>query len=95
VVWTINPDGAATYFNRAWFDLVGGKLEDWTGTQWFSVIHPEDLPDVKAKWVTAKATQSPFMGIRRVLARTAAPTPCPTAHRPCWTSRARWPSGWA
>jgi PAS domain S-box-containing protein len=59
VVWTINPDGAATYFNRAWFDLVGGKLEDWTGTRWFSVIHPEDLPDVKAKWVTAKAAQSP------------------------------------
>ncbi len=25
VVWTINPDGAATYFNRAWFDLVGGR----------------------------------------------------------------------
>jgi len=69
VVWTINPDGAATYFNRAWFDLVGGKLEDWTGTQWFSVIHPEDLPDIKATWVTAKATQTPFMGIRRVLAR--------------------------
>lgn len=69
VVWTINPDGAATYFNRAWFDLVGGKLEDWTGTQWFSVIHPEDLPDVKATWETAKAAQSQFMGIRRVLAR--------------------------
>jgi len=69
VVWTINPDGAATYFNRAWFDLVGGKLEDWTGTQWFSVIHPEDLPDVKATWEAAKAAQSQFMGIRRVLAR--------------------------
>jgi len=69
VVWTINPDGAATYFNRAWFDLVGGKLEDWTGTQWFSVLHPEDLPDVKATWVAAKASQTPFMGIRRVLAR--------------------------
>lgn len=69
VVWTINPDGAATYFNRAWFDLVGGKLEDWTGTQWFAAIHPEDLPDVQAKWQAAKAAQSPFMGIRRVLAR--------------------------
>ncbi|WP_411880695.1 PAS domain S-box protein [Polaromonas sp. YR568] len=68
VVWTINPNGAATYFNRAWFDLVGGKLEDWTGTQWFSVIHPEDLPDVKAKWEAAKAAQSQYMGIRRVLA---------------------------
>lgn len=69
VVWTINPNGAATYFNRAWFDLVGGKLEDWTGTQWFSAIHPEDLPDVKATWQAARAAQSQFMGIRRVLAR--------------------------
>jgi PAS domain S-box-containing protein len=68
VVWTINPNGAATYFNRAWFDLVGGKLEDWTGTRWFSVIHPEDLPDVKAKWEAARAAQSQYMGIRRVLA---------------------------
>lgn len=69
VVWTINPNGAATYFNRAWFDLMGGELEDWTGTQWFSAIHPEDLPDVKARWQAAKAAESQYDGIRRVLAR--------------------------
>ncbi|WP_431094780.1 PAS domain S-box protein [Polaromonas aquatica] len=69
VVWTSDPEGAATYFNRAWFDLAGGKMEDWTGTQWFAAIHPDDLPDIKARWHVAKATRSQYTGIRRVLAR--------------------------
>lgn len=69
VVWTVNPGGAATYFNRAWFDLVGGTLEDWKGTKWFLAMHPEDLPDVEARWEVAVANQAPFMGIRRVLSK--------------------------
>ena len=69
VVWTSDPEGAATYFNRAWFELAGGKMEDWTGTQWFAAIHPDDLPDVKARWQVARATRSQYSGIRRVLAR--------------------------
>ncbi|MES2361287.1 MAG: PAS domain S-box protein [Pseudomonadota bacterium] len=69
VVWTVNPGGEATYFNRAWFELVGGTLEDWAGTKWFLAMHPEDLPDVKAGWEAAVANQSQFMGIRRVLSK--------------------------
>ena len=70
VVWTANPDGAVTYANRAWFDLVGGTLEDWTGThRWFAVVHPDDVRDVRANWLAANADQSPFAGIRRLLAR--------------------------
>ncbi|NMM11576.1 MAG: PAS domain S-box protein [Polaromonas sp.] len=68
-IWTATPDGAATYFNRAWFDLMGGKLDDWAGTKWFAAIHPEDLPDGKANWRAASASQSLFVGIRRVLAK--------------------------
>ncbi|UUZ69554.1 PAS domain-containing protein [Polaromonas sp. P2-4] len=65
-MWTSSPDGAATYFNRAWFELVGGELPDWTGTQWFAAIHPEDLPDIQASWQSASANQSQYMGVRRV-----------------------------
>src|SRR2546425_2409989 len=67
VVWTSNPDGAATYFNRAWFELVGGELQDWTGTQWFAAIHPGDLPSLQANWQSASANQSQYVGVRRVL----------------------------
>ncbi|MDB5965510.1 MAG: multi-sensor signal transduction histidine kinase, partial [Polaromonas sp.] len=67
VVWTVDPTGAATYFNRAWFELVGGELEQWTGRQWFDAIHPEDLPAVHKNWKAATAGTAPFVGIRRLL----------------------------
>ncbi len=69
VVWTSDPDGAATYFNRAWFDLMGGEFADWAGNGWYAAIHPDDVPDVHEKWKTAVATQTSYAGIRRVLAK--------------------------
>ena len=69
VVWTINPKGHVTYFNRAWFELVGGKLQDWSGTRWFDAMHPEDLPGMQANWKVAMASSMPYVGIRRVRAK--------------------------
>ncbi|MEO5660570.1 MAG: PAS domain S-box protein [Polaromonas sp.] len=69
VVWTADPNGKVTYGNRAWFDLVGGELKDWTGSRWLCAIHPEDLPAVKAGWQVSLASLSPFKGIRRVRAK--------------------------
>ncbi|CAM3611368.1 PAS domain S-box protein [Polaromonas hydrogenivorans] len=68
LVWTASPDGEATYFNRAWFDLMGGKLEDWTGLQWLAVIHPDDVSDIQSSWKIARASQSSYAGVRRLLA---------------------------
>ena len=69
MVWTASPDGAATYFNRAWFELMGGELEDWTGYQWLAAVHPEDVADLKANWKIARATRSSYAGIRRLLVK--------------------------
>jgi PAS domain S-box-containing protein len=69
VVWTSDPEGAATYFNRAWFDLVGGEFADWAGNGWFGAIHPDDVPDVHEKWKVAVASRGPYAGIRRMLAK--------------------------
>ncbi len=69
VIWTVDKNGDATYFNRAWFDLVGGELKDWTGRQWISVIHPDDLGQVAQNWQHAVATHSPYTGIRRLCGR--------------------------
>ena len=68
VIWTINSSGEATYFNRAWFNLMGGKPEDWTGNQWLNVVHPEDLSDVKENWKTASLTQTNYESTRRLRA---------------------------
>lgn len=69
VVWTTNPRGEVTFVNRAWFDLVGGVFENWSGMQWFSAIHPEDLPEVKANWKRASTSRVPFVGLRRLIAK--------------------------
>ncbi|CAN5238869.1 hypothetical protein BH10PSE16_BH10PSE16_24850 [soil metagenome] len=69
LVWTASPDGAATYFNRAWFDLMGGELNAWTGLQWLAVVHPDDVSDIKSNWKVAMANQSSYAGVRRLLAK--------------------------
>lgn len=68
-VWTASPEGAATYYNRAWFALMGGELKDWTGYQWLSIIHPEDVDALKSRWKIASTGLQPYSGTRRILAR--------------------------
>ena len=72
LVWTADPQGRATYFNRAWFSLVGGELKDWTGYQWLAVVHPEDVPGMKANWQASQASHVPYAGIRRLKSRAGA-----------------------
>ena len=67
-IWTTDTEGAVTYVNRTWTRLVGGTMENWTGAQWVSAMHPEDMPQVRANWKAGRASQSPFVGTRRVRA---------------------------
>ena len=69
LVWTTDAQGRVTYLNRACFDLVGGKMQDWEGTKWFSTVHPDDLPEIQANWALAKVSQTPYAGIRRLRAK--------------------------
>ena len=67
VIWTTDQNGDVTYVNRAWFNLMGGQPQDWMGTQWIAVLHPEDLPDLKKNWTLARTSEQPFSGVRRWL----------------------------
>ncbi|MEO8013840.1 MAG: PAS domain S-box protein, partial [Polaromonas sp.] len=68
MVWTASPDGRATYFNRAWFDLMGGALTDWTGYQWLAAVHPDDVTAIKSTWAVSRENHSPYAGLRRLRA---------------------------
>jgi PAS domain S-box-containing protein len=49
IVWTSDPDGAATYFNHRWFEYTGLAPEDAGPNAWQVVVHPDDLPLVVSR----------------------------------------------
>jgi PAS domain S-box-containing protein len=49
IVWTADPDGRATYFNRRWFEYTGTSLQDAGPHAWQMVTHPDDLQRAVAK----------------------------------------------
>ncbi len=69
VVWNTDPQGRATFLNRAWYDLVGGNSADGLGHRWMKRLHPDDVRDVKRNWSNSRDTQQPYSGIRRFLAQ--------------------------
>ncbi|PKO43248.1 MAG: hypothetical protein CVU30_08385 [Betaproteobacteria bacterium HGW-Betaproteobacteria-3] len=69
VVWNYEPDHGVTYFNRAWYDLVGGAPANWTGNRWILAIHPDDRAPVLQNWAASEAARAPFVGIRRLRAK--------------------------
>jgi PAS domain S-box-containing protein len=44
IVWTADATGAATYFNRRWFEYTGMTPEEIGPNAWHQVVHPDDLP---------------------------------------------------
>ena len=49
IVWTADATGAATYFNRRWFEYTGMTPEDVGPNAWYQVVHPDDLPAAVAR----------------------------------------------
>lgn len=69
VVWNYEPAQGVTYFNRAWYDLVGGTVADWRGNRWLLAIHPDDRAAVLQNWAVSDGAKTPFVGIRRLRSR--------------------------
>jgi PAS domain S-box-containing protein len=60
IVWTSGVDGAATYFNRRWFEYTGLTHEDAGPHSWHLVVHPDDLPGAVAKREQTLLTGEPY-----------------------------------
>jgi PAS domain S-box-containing protein len=61
VVWVSATDGRVTYFNKAWYELVGGTPEEELGQGWQRHIHPEDLDAVVKEFLTASGNRVPYV----------------------------------
>ena len=53
VIWVADADGQVALLNKAWHEFTGRTDEESLGTRWAEALHPEDLPDVRAKWERA------------------------------------------
>jgi PAS domain S-box-containing protein len=59
LVWTADPAGEVTYFNRRWVEYTGLTLEQGRGGGWRQVIHPDDVEGLAENWATAIRTGEP------------------------------------
>jgi PAS domain S-box-containing protein len=60
------PDGSLDFFNQRWLEYFGTRLEEIQGWRWTTVIHPEDVEGMVAKWRAAVASGNPFEAEARV-----------------------------
>jgi PAS domain S-box-containing protein len=67
--WTVDTEGAVTFFSRAWYELAGGAPPQWHGFEWMELVHPDDVAAVRANWQHARANGDVYAGTRRLRAR--------------------------
>ena len=53
IVWTARPDGFLDYYNGRWVDYTGMSIEQTQGWGWQPVLHPDDLKNTNAVWLSA------------------------------------------
>jgi PAS domain S-box-containing protein len=60
IVWTTDPAGNATYYNRRWFEFTGMRPEEAGPDAWTAAVHPDDLPETLARHEASLAAGSVF-----------------------------------
>jgi PAS domain S-box-containing protein len=58
-VGTNLPDGSPDFISESWLDYAGLSREQWVGSAWMSIIHPEDIDRVVASWRAALEAGAP------------------------------------
>jgi len=60
LVWSVRPEGYHDYFNRRWHEFTGLTPEQSIGEGWHRAVHPDDLPQVQARWRQSLETGQPY-----------------------------------
>jgi two-component system CheB/CheR fusion protein len=60
MTWTNLPNGDINYFNERWYEYTGLSYEKTKGWGWRSVIHPDDVEETIARYVSALQTGEVF-----------------------------------
>lgn len=60
-IWRSGPDGKYDYFNKAWLEFTGKKLEQEIGEGWIENIHPEDQSRVVSDYYSSFKKEKSFV----------------------------------
>jgi two-component system, OmpR family, phosphate regulon sensor histidine kinase PhoR len=60
IVWTAEANGAASYFNKQWYEYTGLTVEESKGEKCKKVLYPEDVIAASRVWVEAIQRKMPF-----------------------------------
>ncbi len=60
MIWMSGEDGLCTFFNRAWLDFRGRRMEDEVGNRWLDGVHPEDRDLRLETYLRSFGTHKPF-----------------------------------
>ena len=60
MIWMAGPDGGNEFANKRWLDYTGLTLEDFRGTGWMQIVHPEDLKRAPGEYAENVAARRPF-----------------------------------
>lgn len=66
IVWTTDAKGELVEVSPSWCDFTGQGYAECVGSGWQNALHPDDRPQVIAKWQVAVATGSPFVSEHRM-----------------------------
>lgn len=58
--WTAEPDGSIDFFNKGWYEYIGGEWGQMHGWNWEEVHHPDYLEVVVKNWTHSLETKTPF-----------------------------------
>jgi len=60
MIWLSGPDALYTYFNRAWLEFRGSRMEEETGNGWTGRLHPEDRDYCIETYLRSFSARQPF-----------------------------------
>ena len=66
MLWTARPDGWVDFLNQRWLEYTGMALSEGQGWGWEPSYHPDDLEQVKSKWLASIKEAKPLEVLARL-----------------------------
>jgi len=86
MIWISGEDGMCTFFNRAWLEFRGRRLEDELGNRWLDGVHEDDRDLCLETYLKCFSTRQPFRTQYRLQRRGGMYRPIETAGAPWFQS---------